>query len=238
MATDVKAVLFDLDDTLYDRDKAQREILRVIVQEFPDLFTGIDEERMVDAFIESDLVAVKEYNAGNHIDEVRVRRTRNFLKNVGLSEKGKDYVNEITTIYLIAYPTLNVPIEGTKSVLENLAEKFQLGIVSNGSLEVQFQKLITLNIKYLFNCIILSEEVGIRKPDPRIFLKAANSLAREPKECLHIGDSYDADILGAKNAGIRACWFNPRGLPLSQDKIKPDFEIGSLNEIPNILGIE
>lgn len=234
----MKAVLFDLDDTLYDRDKSQREILRVIVREFPDVFTGMDEERMVDAFIDSDRVAVQKYNAGDHIDEVRIGRTKNFLKILGLSEKGEDHVDEITAMYLNVYPTLNVPIEGSKSVLENLAEKFQLGLVSNGSLEVQFQKLNTLNIKNIFDCIVLSEEVGIRKPDPRIFLKAAYSLARKPKECLHIGDSYDADILGAKNAGIRACWFNPHGLLPSQAGVKPDFEIGALDEVLDILGCE
>ena len=110
-----------------------------------------------------------------------------------------------------------------------------MGIISNGSPDVQYRKLKTLGIKHLFDCILLSEKVGIRKPDPKIFWKATTSLAKEPEECLYVGDSYERDVLGAKKAGMRACWFNPRGLRLPQEDVEPDFEIGALDHIPEIL---
>jgi len=121
-------------------------------------------------------------------------------------------------------------------VIEALVGKFQLAILSNGLSDVQYRKLKTLGIEHLFEYIVLSGELGIWKPDPRIFLKAAELLAREPEECIYIGDSYDTDIPGAKEAGMKACWFNPHGLRPSQAGTKPDFEISSLDEILGILG--
>ncbi len=228
----MKAVLFDLDDTLFDRNKAQEEILDRIVHEFREIFTGIDKEAITHAFFESDRLMTEEFNAGGPIDEVRIGRSRKFLKILGLSEESAE---KITKMYIKSYPTINAQVTNATIVLRNLAKKFQLGVISNGSRDVQYQKLKTLGIKDLFRCIVLSEEVGIRKPDPRIFWKATTSLDREPEECLYVGDSYGTDILGAKKVGMLACWFNPKDL-LPQEDVEPDFEICALDEILGFLG--
>ena len=234
MINDVKAVIFDVDDTLFDRNKAQREILRLIVRELSDVFAGIDEQTAIDAFLESDSVALQEYydnpDASGHV--LRARRSEAFLRILGLDE---GFAGRITAMYVESYPTLDVPVEGAKSVVKSLVERFQLGVVSNGFPDVQYRKLKTLGIEGSFDCIVLSEEIGIRKPDPRIFWRAASMLVRQPEECLYIGDSYHADVPGAKKAGMQACWFNPRGLHPSQEGVKPDFEIAALHEILTIL---
>lgn len=227
----LKAVLFDLDDTLFDRNKAQEEILDRIVHEFREIFTGIDKKRIFNAFLESDRLMTEEFNAGGSIDEVRIGRSKKFLKILGLSE---EFAEKITEMYIKSYPIINTSVKDAKFVLRNLAKKFQLGVISNGSRDVQYQKLETLGIKDLFHCIVLSEEVGIRKPDPRIFWKATTSLDMEPEECLYVGDSYGTDILGAKKAGMQTCWFNPKNL-LPQEDVEPDFEIHTLDEILGFL---
>ena len=229
--TNLKAVLFDIDDTLFDRNRAQREILHLIVRAFRDIFTGIDEERIVQAFFESDRVATQAFNAGGSVDVARIGRSKIFLRILGLSE---DPADKITAMYVTSYPTINAPVRGAELVVSHLARRFQLGIISNSSRDVQYRKLKTLDIKHLFDCIVLSEEVGIRKPDPKIFWRATTSLAREPEECLYVGDSYESDVVGAKKAGMRACWFNPDGLRLPQEDVEPDFEIGALDEILGI----
>ncbi len=228
----MKAVLFDLDDTLFDRNKAQEEILHRIIHEFHEIFKGIDEKRIFNAFLESDRLSTEEFNAGDSIDVVRIERSRKFLNILGLSE---NFVGKITEMYIKSYPAINVPVKNAKVVIRNLAKKIQLGVISNGSLDVQHQKLETLGIKHLFRCIVLSEEVGIRKPKPGIFWKATTLLDRRPEECLYVGDSYNTDIAGAKKAGMQACWFNPKGASLSQKDVKPDFEIHTLYEILGIL---
>jgi putative hydrolase of the HAD superfamily len=231
MMTSIKAILFDVDDTIFDRARAQRKILRLIVQEFHDVFAGIDEQTALNAFFESDRLSLEEFYAGGSVEELRVVRSRRFLQLLGLSE---DFADEITEMYVKSYPNIDAPVKGAKSVIRNLAGRFQLGIVSNGFPDTQYRKLRTLGMEELFDCILLSEEIGIRKPDPGIFWKAAELLARKPEECLYVGDSYKADVLGAKKAGMRACWFNPGGLRPSAE-VKPDFEISELDEILEIL---
>jgi putative hydrolase of the HAD superfamily len=231
MMANIKAILFDVDDTIFDRARAQRKILRLIVRELHDLFVGIDEQAALNAFFESDRLSLEEFYAGRPVEETRAVRSRTFLKLLGLSQ---DFAGKITEMYVESYPTIDAPVKGAKSLVRNLAGRFQLGIVSNGFPDVQYRKLRTLGMEKLFDCILLSEEIGIRKPDPGIFWKAAEMLARKPEECLYVGDSYRADVVGAKKAGVTVCWFNPDGLRPSAE-VKPDFEIVELHEILEIL---
>jgi HAD superfamily hydrolase (TIGR01509 family) len=231
MTTNIKAILFDVDDTIFDRGGAQRKALRLIVREFHDIFAGIDKQTIVDAFLESDRLAMEKFYAGGSFEETRAARGKEFLKLLGLSE---DFADKITEMYVKSYPTIDAPVKGAKSVIIKLAGRFQLGVVSDGFPDTQYRKLRTLGIEDLVDCIVLAGEIGIRKPDPGIFWKAAELLARKPEECLYVGDFYEADVLGAKKAGMQACWFNPDGLRPSTE-VKPDFEISELDEILEIL---
>ena len=85
------------------------------------------------------------------------------------------------------------------------------------------------------DCIVLSEEFGVRKPDPAVFWHATGLLGREPEECLYVGDSYAADVVGAKKAGLPVCWFNPSGLHPAKVDVESDYEICTLVEILEIL---
>ena len=234
MPIQLKAVIFDVDDTLFDRDRAQREILRTMVREHPEIFREIDEELAAGAFLESDRLTFEEFKTANPIETSRFKRSKTFLNMLGLSEEHSDM---ITHIYVNAYPLINVPVEGAVSLVKNLFRQFSLGVVSNGFPDVQYKKLETLGIKHFFGCIILSGELGIKKPDPRIFWEAANILGHEPEECLYVGDAYESDVIGANMARMKSCWLNPRGLQPPKTDVKPHFEIRSLDEIHEIMGI-
>jgi putative hydrolase of the HAD superfamily len=82
---------------------------------------------------------------------------------------------------------------------------------------------------------VLSEEIGIRKPDPRIFQYAADALRIRPAECLYVGDSYRNDIIGAKTAGMQACWYNSESSTPAEMGIKADFIITKIGELAKIL---
>jgi len=233
MTTQLKAVIFDVDDTLFDRDRAQREILCLMVREHLDIFAGIDEAAAADAFVESDRVTFEEFKTGNPVETSRFKRSKTFLNMLGLSE---DFADKITEMYVNAYPLINVPVEGAVRVVTELSANLSLGIVSNGFPDVQYKKLKTLGIEHFFGCIVLSGELGIKKPDPRIFWEATSLLGVEPEECLYVGDAYEADVLGARNARMKVCWFNPRKLQPPQTDVKPDFEIETLDEILKIMG--
>lgn len=233
MAAELKAVLFDVDDTLFDRNGAQLLALDVIVRELRDLFVGIDRQEMVDAFLESDRVTTLEfYGDALIVEGVRVRRARVFLDLLGLDGAPADAIAEL---YVEAYPRVNAPVDGAVALVEALAPRFQLGVISNSLPDVQYQKLETLGIRHLFDCIVLSEEFGVRKPNPAIFWHAVGLLGRKAEECLYVGDSYVADVVGAKEAGLPVCWFNPAGLHPPQVGVECDFEARALAQVLEIL---
>ncbi len=224
----LKAILFDVDDTLFDRAKAQRRWARLMMEEFREVFQGIEQEVIVDALLESDRIGTEEFNRTGSRDAARIDRFKIFLKLLDLSSEPAE---GITALYIESYPKINSPVKGAKSVIEHLAKGFQLGIVSNGFRDVQYQKLQSLEIKDRFDCIVLSAEVGAWKPDPTLFLKAISLLERRSEECMYVGNSYDDDILGANKAGMQTCWFNPGGAASLQKDYKPNYVIRELTEI-------
>ena len=228
MITDLKAVLFDLDDTLFDRRKAQKELIQIILEKLPTLFHERDEETVISAFLESDEMATQEFTAGLSISLSRTFRFHYFLQKLELDTS---YSQAIEDLYLQVYPSVNTPVTDATAVIEKLAGYFQVGIISNGSPDVQYPKLEKLGISHLLGCVVLSEEAGIKKPDTGIFRKAIDSLNRRAEECMYVGDSYQNDIIGAKQAGMKTCWFNPGRLILSPSDIMPDFQISSLSAI-------
>ena len=227
----LKAILFDIDDTLFNRARAQRKWAYLMMQEFREVFKGIERKIIVDALLKSDRIGTEEFNRTHSRDAARIGRFKIFLKLLGLRDASAE---KITALYVESYPKINAPMKGARSVIKSPVNRFQLGVVSNGFRDVQYQKLKALGIKDLFNCIVLSSEVGIWKPDPRIFWRATSLLERQPGECMYVGDSYDGDVLGAKKAGMQTCWFNTSGASLFQKGYKPNYAIQNLAEILKI----
>jgi putative hydrolase of the HAD superfamily len=230
--TGVRAVFFDLDDTLYDRRSSQQQTLRLIVEDFHDLLGQVREDILFQAFLDSDAESMQDFNSGASIEASRLSRSRRFLAKLQLDAR---FAEGITASYLNHYPSFQTPVEGAQAVVRRLADRFPLGIISNGSPRVQYQKLDRLGLTHMFRCVMLSEEIGIRKPDPAIFVRAVDALNMVPGECVHVGDSHETDVAGARGAGVRACWFNPRSIKLRAGDVKPDAEIRALIELSTVL---
>ena len=228
----IKAVLFDVDDTLFDRKLAQKEVCKLIVKQMSRVFNAFNFEQVQEAFLKSDQISTDIFNSGAPSESLRDKRSCLFLQLLGITE---DYTPMVTELYVRDSPLVKAPIDGAIAVVKKLSRKFKVGVVSNGLPDVQYRKLETLGLYDLFSCIVLSEVIGIRKPDPAIFQKAASLIQMKPAECLYVGDSYTHDIIGAKNAGMQACWFNPESNKPQDETIKPDFIIRKLEELPIIL---
>ena len=113
--------------------------------------------------------------------------------------------------------------------------KYKLGIVTNGMKEVQYSRIGKSSIGKYIDKIIISEEVGISKPNAGIFEYALKELGTEDKkEAIMVGDSLSADIQGGINFGIDTCWVNLKN-DAPNDKIKPKYVVTKLEEICNIL---
>jgi HAD superfamily hydrolase (TIGR01549 family) len=232
MTADLKAILFDVDDTLFDRHGAQLMALAAVVRQFPGVFAGIDHGIAVEAFLESDRIIVQEFSESDYaFGQARSRRQQLFLRLLGLDESPAE---EMAKFYVEVYPRSHAPIEGAEAVVQELAACFRLGIVSNGFPDVQYQKLETLEIHRFFECIVLSEELGIRKADPGIFWRATELLGVRPDDCLYVGDSYANDVVGGKQAGMCVCWFNPGGQAAPGD-VLPDLEVRALREVVEVV---
>jgi HAD superfamily hydrolase (TIGR01549 family) len=232
MKNKIKAILFDVDETLFDRVLAQQAILELIVKQMPQVFDGYDPGRVLAAFLKSDQIYTDLFNNGAPSEGSRDRRSKLFLQLLGIDEK---YTAKITELYVKDYPGVKAHVDGAVPVIKKLSRKYQLGVVSNGFTDVQYRKLEAMGLRDLFSCIVLSEEFGIRKPNPGIFHQAALLLHMQPQECLYVGDSYTNDVIGAKNAGMHVCWFNRDSQQIPDEKIKPDFVITKFEELPGLL---
>ena len=183
-------------------------------------------------FGESERVAARAFKNGASHSETRNIRFEFFLNKLGISRK---HSGDLVSAFVEHYPAINAPVPGTGRIIKQLWKKYPLGIISNGHQDVQVRKLEILGLKSFFDCIVLAGELGLRKPDPNIFWRACSMLDKEPAECIYIGNSFEDDVMGAKKAGLAACWFNRFGHIPAHKGIKPDFEINSLDELAGLL---
>ena len=130
-------------------------------------------------------------------------------------------------------------LEGAEELVRYLAAKYSLTVVTNGFVEVQYEKFDKSGLRDCFSHIVLSEEVGCQKPNPRIFEEALRMNGLQAEEVVMIGDSWSSDIQGAINAGIDQIWIrkNKEQGTKSQDTIEQTatYIVQSLSEVMEIL---
>ena len=125
--------------------------------------------------------------------------------------------------------------EETYEVLENLQGRYSLLMLTNGSPDLQQEKLdrVPQLVSY-FDHIMISGNYGYGKPDPRLFQEAMKLLGTAPQETIMVGDKLTTDVQGANASGITSVWINRRGMKADGD-IKPTFEITSLRDLHDVL---
>jgi putative hydrolase of the HAD superfamily len=122
-----------------------------------------------------------------------------------------------------------------------LDQQYRLGLVSNASSSWDVNNLIdNYNLRPYFSTILISADEGIRKPNPVIFQRAAEHLQIDLSEAVMVGDTLDADVLGAHLSGMRSIWISRRKnthseLTETNPEMVPDAEIHSLQELPALL---
>ncbi len=108
------------------------------------------------------------------------------------------------------------PLPGAEAALARWAARVPIAIVTNGLAAVQRHRFARSPMSPYIRALVISEEVGVAKPDPRIFAAALKALGcTDPTQALMIGDSLKADVAGASQSGIDSCWYNPHHLPHS-----------------------
>ena len=130
-------------------------------------------------------------------------------------------------------------IEGVFDILETMRkDRYRIGMIANGDSTGARNIINSTGLQDYFDAIIISEEVGIEKPDKRVFQVALDKLGVEAENAVMVGNRIDADIVGANRIGMKSVWFrwNDRYEEIigSEDE-KPNFMIKSLSELPGIL---
>ncbi|SDJ90059.1 putative hydrolase of the HAD superfamily [Ferrimonas sediminum] len=142
---------------------------------------------------------------------------------------------EINAAFLKAMAEVCQPLPGARTLLTALHRQAQLGIITNGFTDLQQARLKNTNLEGLFSLLVISEQVGVAKPDPRIFDHAKSLMENSPAQrVLMVGDNPHSDILGGQRAGFDTCWLNQHDRPCP-DGIVPDFQVRSLPELQALL---
>ena len=148
-----------------------------------------------------------------------------LLVNLGI-EPSDDVLEQIRVIYRDNFPQREIP--GAREAIERLADRFKLGVISNTMTGISRRFLHTSGLSAFFDVIVLSCDVGIRKPDPRIFLYTLKRLGVEPVRAVHVGDSLTSDVVGALRAGMYAAWIARERPERVEIGYEPDFIVGSI----------
>jgi len=224
-----KYIIFDADGTLWDFEKAQAQALRGLFDalqvnwksDFEDVYKTVNKK--IWSELEKGLIAP------NELSEERFRRYFGALNH-------KVDAAEASRLFLHYLSKGRGLIDGSEDVLLFLQQKgCRMLLLTNGLKAVQRPRHEQSPIKAFFEDIVISEEVGVAKPDPYIFEVAFGKLGNpEKSDVLMVGDNPSSDIKGGMDFGTDTCFYNPSGLAIPE-KIKATYTIRKLEEIKNIV---
>lgn len=203
--TGVKHIFFDLDHTLWDFDKNS-------ALAFQSIFEKNRIDVTVDDFLEVYIPINNEYwkmyrEARVTKEQLRYGRLSKAFK--ALRREIDDHlINRLSDDYIDHLPLHNNLFDNALEILEELDKNYELHIITNGFEEVQHLKLKNSGIDKFFKTVTTSESAGVKKPDPKIFKEAMHKAGAHFSESVMVGDTYEADIVGALDVGMRAICFN------------------------------
>lgn len=213
----VKAVIFDIDDTMYDYtagDKAAKSAAR----EYCRCHLAVEADKFDEWYECADRLMVGRigYSCGSvHNRLIRFQCMMELLK--------KPLFPHVKALYQLYWGTLLKGVEpqpGLKELMKRLKEqKIQIGVGTNMTAFMQYEKLEYLGVGEMVDWMVTSEECGVEKPNPKFFELCVSKSGFSAKECLFIGDSLKGDAEGALECGLNAVWYTALG---QQEDACPD----------------
>lgn len=208
----IKWVWVDLDDTLWDFEANSLESLKMVFRHYglERYFSCADE--FCQKYLAVNHALWADYNVGKiSRDYLMCERFRRPLAEAGYPVTENTW-REFSDYYLDRLGECTLTVPGAHELLLRLRDQgFRIGIISNGFKEVQYRKLDSARLTHLIDCVTLSDEIGVNKPDRRLFDHALEKAGTTAAESIIIGDNPDTDILGGINAGWNVIYFNRDG---------------------------
>jgi putative hydrolase of the HAD superfamily len=212
------AVLFDLDNTLYDYDAYWKWRLSWSLEQAAAAYPQLDVIRLVEQ-------AMRERVYSAQFDAFLLRAgVADPVVRAAALERYRVNPYEVLQLYPDAAHVLHV-----------LRQQYRLGLITNGPVRTQQPKIRQFGLERWMHVLVISEEVKLAKPDPSIFHLVLRQLGVLPERALYVGDSLEHDLVGAHAAGMDFAWMNPRQRPLPPDMPTPVANITCMNDLLDML---
>ena len=223
----IRTVFLDLDDTLLDFHRSEREAISATLSSLGVTPT----EEVIKRYSEINRYVWQQLELGKMTrEQILVRRFELLFEELLVSADGAEarrrYEKNLGGSFFY--------IDGAEELLTELSSKYDLYLMSNGTAAVQDRRIAASGIAKYFEGIFISERVGYNKPALEFFEKCFAEIPDFRKEeSIIVGDSLSSDIKGGINASIPTCHYNPSGE--TSDSVRPDYTIRTLEELPALL---
>ena len=225
-------IIFDADETLFDFKKSERDAFKNTMLEF-----NIKYDENYHFKIYKDINTAIWRELENGLITQKKLKVERFKRLSDALNAGFDEV-EFSKSYMKHLSYASFLYDDSLALIESLSKDYRLSIITNGLKDVQNNRIRKSIIGKYFDDIVISEEIGVSKPDPKIFEHALNNLNYTDKnKTLMVGDSLTSDIQGGINFGIDTCWFNPNKI-VNGSEIKPTYEISNLMDLKRGLDVD
>jgi len=220
-------IFFDIDNTLLDNDSAQAAAADSIYKSNSYLQNLYSEGTFPSIWNEVTEKYVKQYTQGLlTFEQQRRERLKEIFKGHGSQKELLAVFKEYLVVYQDnwqLYPDVIPLLERYKDTPK--------GIISNGDSDQQRQKLEKTGIAHYFDVVVVSDDIGVFKPDPAIFAHAVKQAGKKPSQCWHVGGKVDVDAKAAMDAGLTGVWVNRKFIDEKKEKVP---EVISLNDLSYI----
>lgn len=222
MRANVRAVVFDLDDTLLDRRRSFELFACDQWERFRPSLGGAEQISFVDALTELD-------------GDGYAPRKSMFEGLLTRLELSPSLADSLLGDYRDGFPKACLLFPSVAQTLRRIRESgLKLGLITNGSIRMQRRKLQHLNLTPLFDTILISDLEGVSKPDPQIFCRACRRLDTDPAQTVFVGDHPEVDVAGACAAGMQTVW---RRLAGQTQTVLADGVVEDIEELLPWLGL-
>ncbi len=221
-------LFFDADNTLWDFNLSEKFALFKVITENQVEYEPIH----LEGYHKVNKACWHNFEKGNlSAADLKTKRFELFCHEFGLKlnaeAMGKSYLQHLgSTDFMIA---------GALNLLDRLSSRHKLVLVTNGIKEVQRRRINNTGIEHYFEAIVISDEIGVAKPNAAFFDHAFEQVSfPAKKDVLMIGDSLSSDIRGGNGYGVATCWYNPAGAAVDPDVVA-GFVISELEELVGIV---